>query len=258
MMLKGVKNNQFRTLVEILFLRLSRRFYVSMSHRCLCQCCQRLLFGTPTTSLMDEVGVDAKQSKNIGQIYVCIYIYLSIYPPNTKWGYAWKPPQQTAVGSLPVFYSLLFHDDFLIPLKGQNQLTARPDVSLKKVWMNWLRWKRHWILMYMRDVWGYERICMIYSKGLEWSPPSIRISDLKTVWNCHFIQSFGWTSHQSDVCDWWEAPVQKTLSLMTSWPRRGKMLRGQQSKNMLLQRMGALFRIRYCLFCVSMCNFRMR
>jgi hypothetical protein len=79
---------------------------------------------------MDEVGVDAKQSKNIGQIYVCIYI--SIYPPNTKWGYAWKPPQQTAVGSLPVFYSLLFHDDFLIPLKGQNQLTARPDVSLKK------------------------------------------------------------------------------------------------------------------------------
>ena len=65
-------------------------------------------------------------------IYVCIYIYLSIYPPNTKWGYAWKPPQQTAVGSLPVFYSLLFHDDFLIPLKGQNQLTARPDVSLKK------------------------------------------------------------------------------------------------------------------------------
>ena len=26
--------------------------------------------------------------------------------------------------------------------------------------------------MYMRDVWGYERICMIYSKGLEWSPPS--------------------------------------------------------------------------------------
>ena len=79
-MLKGVKNNQFRTLVEILFLRWSRRFYVSMSHRCLCQCCQRLLFGTPTTSLMDEVGVDAKQSKNIGQIYVCIYIsiYLSI------------------------------------------------------------------------------------------------------------------------------------------------------------------------------------
>ena len=79
MMLEGVKNNQFRTLVEILFLRLSRRFYVSMSHRCLCQCCQRLLFGTPTTSLMDEVGVDAKQSKNIGQIYVCIYIYISIY-----------------------------------------------------------------------------------------------------------------------------------------------------------------------------------
>ena len=63
---------------------------------------------------------------------ICVYIYLSIYPPNTKWGYAWKPPQQTAVGSLPVFYSLLFHDDFLIPLKGQNQLTARPDVSLKK------------------------------------------------------------------------------------------------------------------------------
>ena len=199
-------------------------------------------------------------------IYIYIYIYISIYPPNTKWGYAWKPPQQTAVGSLLVFYSLLFHDDFLIPLKGQNQLTARPDVSLKKSMDELIEVKKALdINVYAGCVGVWTDMYDIF-KGLGMIPPiqrnmnsSIRISDLKTVWNCHFIQSFGWTSHQSDVCDWcWEAPVQKTLSLMTSWPRRGKMLRGQQSKNMLLQRMGALFRIRYCLFCVSMCNFRMR
>ena len=63
---------------------------------------------------------------------MCVYISIYLSAKHQVGGYAWKPPQQTAVGSLPVFYSLLFHDDFLIPLKGQNQLTARPDVSLKK------------------------------------------------------------------------------------------------------------------------------
>ena len=112
--------------------------------------------------------------------------------------------------------------------------------------------------MYMRDVWGHERICMIYPKGLEWSPHPKKHELIHSNFRLeHCLESVisfkALVEPLTKVTFATDGGKHWTLSLMTSWPRRGKMLRGQQGTNMLLQHMGALFRIRYCLFRVSVC-----